>query len=126
MRDGRLFSQRMSGCTVPTRRPSLLPASMLQTLFGHHQTSRGHRIQWTLIRTLSQADRQAAHRASAPGTRMDKVGNQIHSFVGQTAGANHGVFTDLSGIVLTATCPQVPPFHLGWEFARMLFLNSYS
>lgn len=82
----------------------------------------GHRTLWTLIRTLSQADRQAAHRASAPVTRTDKVRNQ-NSFKGQTAGANYGAFTDLSVIVLTATCPQVLPFHLGWEFARMLFLK---
>lgn len=84
---------------------------MLQTLFGHRQTSRGHRTLWTLIRTLNQADRQAAHRASAPVARRDKVGNE-NSFKGQIAGANVCVFTDLSVIVITVTRPWVP-FHLG-------------
>lgn len=70
MRDRRLFSQRMSSCAVPTHRPSLLPASMLQTLFGHLQAAWGHRTPWTLIRTLRQAGRQAGSPQShCPGDR---------------------------------------------------------
>lgn len=72
MRDRRLFSQRMSSCAVPAHRASLLPASMLQTLFGHRQASWGHGTLWTLIHALRQADRQASHRAIGTVTAKDK------------------------------------------------------
>lgn len=62
----------MSSCAVPAHRASLLPASMLQTLFGHRQASWGHGTLWTLTRALRQADRQAACRAIGTVTAKDK------------------------------------------------------
>lgn len=145
MRDRRLFSQRMSSCAVPTHRASLLPASMLQALFGHRQASWGHGNPAD-PHPCTQAGRQTGSLQSHWHGDSEKI-NEFHprgqtclNLVKQCEQTCAWMFfffidwNDLSVYLFNCLRFRHPGgllyFHLGWRFDSVssicIFQNSYS